>query len=99
MDLYSFRDKMYDLCYKNKQKRPSMRDIRYFYYKYDITYKLINGEDDARSMLRFTSFSTKQKLIYRKTLHEMGIELTPDQVDYYINMICLIVKEKYGIDV
>ena len=76
-----------------------MRDIRYFYYKYDITYKLINGEDDARFMLRFTSFSTTQKLIYRKTLHEMGIELTPDQVDYYINMICLIVKEKYGIDV
>jgi len=99
MDLYSFRDKMYDLCYKNKQKRPSMRDIRYFYHKYDITYKLINGEEDARKMLRFTSFGRKQKLTYRRSLHELGIELTPLQVDYYINMICIIVKEKYGIDV
>jgi len=99
MDYYNFRDKMYDLCTKNEQKYPSTNELKYFYNKYDITYNLINGEEDARKMLRFTSFGRKQKLTYRRSLHELGIELTPLQVDYYINMICIIVKEKYGIEI
>jgi hypothetical protein len=52
----------------------------------------------AQSMSYFASFSTKRRLLYRKELAETGIELTPCQVDYYINMITIILKEKYDID-
>ena len=31
-------------------------------------------------------------------LAEEGIELTPDQVDFYIFMLMIILKDKYDID-
>ena len=52
----------------------------------------------ARSMLRFSTFGKERRLRYRRELAETGIELTPTQVDYYINMITIILKEKYNID-
>ena len=98
MDYYNFKSKMYDLCDKNSQNYPTDNDIKYFYNKYDITYKLITDKQDALKMRRFAAFSTKQRLLYRHQLAEMGIELTPIQVIYYIYMITIILKDKYGID-
>ena len=89
---------MYDLCDKNSENYPTDDDIKYFYNKYDITYKLITDKQDALKMRRFAAFSTKQRLLYRHQLAEMGIELTPTQVNYYIYMICIIIKEKYCIE-
>lgn len=92
-----FKDKMHDLCDKNKQNQPSVDDIMYFWDKYNTTYKLINNENMARSMRNFSKFSPKRRLLYREQLAESGIELTPAQVDYYINMITIILIEKYDI--
>ena len=52
----------------------------------------------AQSMSYFASFSTKRRLLYREELAETGVELTPRQVDYYINMITIILRDKYNID-
>jgi hypothetical protein len=52
----------------------------------------------AQSMSYFASFGVKRRLLYREELAETGVELTPCQVDYYINMITIILKEKYNID-
>lgn len=92
-----FKDKMRDLCDKNNQNQPSIDDIMYLWDKYDTTYKLINNENMARSMRYFSKFSPKRRLLYREQLAESGIELTPSQVDYYINMITIILIEKYDI--
>ena len=93
-----FKDKMRDLCDKNKQNQPSIEDIMYFFEKYHTTYKLIDNEIMAQSMKNFSKFDNKRRLLYREQLAESGIELTPSQVDYYINTITIILKEKYGID-
>ena len=92
-----FKDKMRDLCDKNKQNQPSIDDIMYLWDKYDTTYKLINNENMARSMRYFSKFGPKRRLLYREQLAESGIELTPSQVDYYINMITIILEDKYDI--
>jgi len=99
MDYYNFKDILCDYCDKNAQSYPTEDDIKYFYNKYHITYKLIRNEKEAVSMKRFARFSTKQRLLYRQQLAELGIELTPTQVNYYIYMICIIIKDKYGIDI
>ena len=93
-----FKSKMLELCDKNAQNHPSLDELLYFFNKYDTTYKLINSKYMARSMLHFSSFDKKRRLRYRRELAETGIELTPTQVDYYINMITIILKEKYNID-
>ena len=49
-------------------------------------------------MVKFSKFSRKKKLGYREILAEDGIELTPDQVDYYIYLLLIILKDKYDID-
>lgn len=93
-----FKTKMLELCDKNDQNHPSLNDLIYFFNKYDTTYKLIDSKYMARSMLNFSSFDKKRRLRYRRELAETGIELTPIQVDYYINMITIILREKYNID-
>ena len=98
MDFYTFKDKICDYCDKNAQEYPTDNDIKYFYTKYHITYELIKTKKEAQGMKRFVRFSSKQRLLYREQLAEMGIELTPTQVNYYIYMICIIIKEKYGIE-
>jgi hypothetical protein len=98
MDFYSFKNKIYEFCNKNAQEYPTDNDLKYFYNKYHITYGLIKDRSEARSMSRFIRFSTKQRLVYREQLSELGIELTPIQVNYYIYMICIILKEKFNID-
>ena len=98
MNYSDFKAKMLELCDKNDQNHPSLNDLLYFFNKYDTTYKLINSKYMARSMLHFSSFDKKRRLRYRRELAETGIELTPTQVDYYINMITIILREKYGID-
>ena len=52
----------------------------------------------ANQMVAFANFSRERKLLYRQILAEDGIELTPDQVDYYIYMLIIILKDKYDID-
>jgi len=99
MDYYNFKSKMYDFCNKNAQEYPTDNDLKYFYNKYHITYKLIKDKSEARKMSRFLRFSTKQRLLYREQLSEIGIELTPMQVNYYIYMVCIILKDKYDIDI
>ena len=99
MDYYDFKQKIYNYCDKNAQSYPSDDDIKYFYNKYHITYDLIKTSEEGRKMSRFIKFSVKQRLLYREQLAEMGVELTPAQVNYYIYMICIIIKEKYGIDI
>ena len=93
-----FKAKMLELCDKNAQNHPSLDELLYFFNKYDTTYKLIDSKYMARSMLKFSSFDKKRRLRYRRELAESGIELTPIQVDYYINMITIILLDKYGID-
>ena len=93
-----FKAKMLELCDKNDQNHPSLNELIYFFNKYDATYKLINSKYMARSMLRFSTFDKKRRLRYRRELAETRIELTPTQVDYYKNMITIILKEKYNID-
>lgn len=93
-----FKSKMLELCDKNDQNHPSLNELIYFFEKYDTTYKLINSKYMARSMINFSSFDKERRLRYRMELAETGIELTPIQVDYYINMITIILREKYGID-
>ena len=92
-----FKDKMRDLCDQNNQKQPSIDDIIYFFEKYHTTYKLIDNEGMAQSMKNFSKFNNKRRLLYREQLAESGIELTPSQVDLYINMITIILKDKYDI--
>lgn len=99
MDYYDFKQEIYDYCDKNAQNYPCEYDIKYFYNKYHITHDLIRTSEEARKMTRFITFSSKQRLLYREQLAEMGIELTPAQVNYYIYMICIIIKHKYGIDI
>ena len=98
MNYKDFKAKMLELCDKNAQNHPSLDELLYFFNKYDTTYKLIDSKYMARSMLHFSSFDKKRRLRYRRELAETGIELTPTQVDYYINMITIILREKYGID-
>jgi len=98
MNYYKFKGKMLDLCDKNAQNQPSTPELKYFHHKYDVTYKLIDSSKMALSMVRFSTFDARRRLIYREELAGIGIELTPRQVDYYINMICIILKEKYNID-
>tara|TARA_B100001939_G_C16858230_1_gene580601 strand:- start:465 stop:764 length:300 start_codon:yes stop_codon:yes gene_type:complete len=98
MNYYDFKGKMLELCDQNNQIHPSVLELEYFYKKYDTTYKLINNEDVAHSMKYFSKFSNKRRLLYREQLAESGIELTPCQVNYYINMITIILKDKYNID-
>ena len=98
MNYNDFKAKMLELCDKNAQNHPSINDLLYFFNKYDTTYKLINSKTMARSMLHFSSFGKERRLKYRRELAETGIELTPTQVDYYINMITIILREKYNID-
>jgi hypothetical protein len=98
MDFYTFKDKIYEFCDKNAQEYPTNDDIKYFYTKYHITYELIKTKKEAQGMKRFVRFSSKQRLLYREQLAELGIELTPTQVNYYIYMICIIIKEKYNIE-
>jgi hypothetical protein len=98
MNYYDFKGKMLELCDQNEQIHPSVLELKYFYKKYDTTYKLINDEIMARSMRHFSKFDTKRRLLYREQLAESGIELTPCQVNYYINMITIILKDKYNID-
>ena len=93
-----FKSKMLRLCDKNVQVHPCLDELIYFYNKYETTYRLINSRTMAQSMSYFASFSTKRRLLYREELAETGVELTPHQVDYYINMITIILKEKYDID-
>ncbi len=97
MNYNHFKDKMRDLCDQNNQKQPSIDDIIYFFEKYHTTYKLIDNEIMAQSMKNFSKFSNKRRLLYREQLAESGIELTPSQVDLYINMITIILKDKYDI--
>ena len=92
-----FKDKMRDLCDQNNQKQPSIDDIIYFFEKYHTTYNLIDNEIMAQSMKNFSKFNNKRRLLYREQLAESGIELTPSQVDLYINMITIILKDKYDI--
>jgi hypothetical protein len=99
MDFYTFKQHIYDFCDKNAQEYPTNNDIKYFYNKYNLTYELIKNKKEAQGMKRFARFSSKQRLLYREQLAELGIELTPVQVNYYIYMICIIIKEKYGIDI
>ena len=98
MNFTSFEHKFLKLCRKNSKKYPLQVDIRYFYDKYEATYKLIKNREMARQMIKFTRFSHKRKLVYREILAEDGIELTPDQVDYYIYLLIIILKDKYDID-
>lgn len=98
MNYSDFKVKMFELCDKNAQNHPLINDLLYFFNKYDVTYKLINSRTMASSMRNFASFSTERRLRYRRELAESGIELTPLQVDYYINMITIILREKYDID-
>ena len=93
-----FKAKMLELCDKNEQNHPSLNELIYFFEKYDTTYKLINSKYMARSMRSFASFDKARRLRYRRELAESGIELTPIQVDYYINMITIILLDKYDID-
>ncbi len=98
MNYTDFKVKMLELCDKNAQNHPSINDLLYFFNKYDTTYKLINSKTMASAMSNFASFSNERRLRYRRELAESGIELTPIQVDYYINMITIILREKYNID-
>lgn len=93
-----FKVKMLELCDKNTQTHPSLNELIYFFEKYPTTYKLINSKNMAYTMRNFASFDTGRRLRYRRELAETGIELTPSQVDYYINMITIILREKYNID-
>ena len=98
MNFTTFEHRFLKLCRKNSKKYPLQVDIRYFYDKYEATYKLIKNREMARQMIKFTRFSHKRKLVYREILAEDGIELTPDQVDYYIYLLIIILKDKYDID-
>ena len=93
-----FKVKMYELCDKNEQNHPSLNELIYFFEKYSTTYKLINSKYMAKTMRNFASFDASRRLRYRRELAETGVELTPSQVDYYINMITIILKDKYNID-
>ncbi len=98
MNFTSFEHKFLKLCRKNGKKYPLKVDIKYFYDKYEATYKLVKDREIARQMIKFSRFSLKRKLEYREILAEDGIELTPDQVDYYIYLLLIILKDKYDID-
>ena len=99
MNYEQFKREMYDKARKNKQKRPLVSDIKYFYNKYSITCDLIKNKYKAEKMAVCAGFTRTQRLIYRRELAENGIELTPMQIDYYINMICIILKEQYNMDI
>jgi hypothetical protein len=99
MKYEQFKTEMYEKARKNKQKRPLISDIQYFYNKYDITCDLVKDKYKAKKLSICASFSKVQRLRYRNELAETGVELTPDQINYYINMICIILKEQYNIDV
>lgn len=98
MNKTEFEHRFLKICRQNKKKYPLDNDIKYFYDKYEQTYKLIKSRSMAEEMVTFTKFSRKRKLQYREILAEDGIELTPDQVDYYIYMLMIILKDKYDID-
>ena len=99
MNYNKFEQLFLKLCRKNNKKYPISTDIKYFYDKYEQTYKLIKNRKMADEMVTFTKFSRERKLLYRQILAEDGIELTPDQVDYYIYMLIIILKHKYDIDI
>lgn len=98
MNYYDFKGKMIELCYKNNQKIPTVNELIYFFEQYDHTYNLVNSEKKAKAMKHFSLFGHEKRLKYRMQLAQSGIELTPCQVNYYINMICIIIKDKYNID-
>jgi len=98
MNYTDFEHRFLKLCHNNKKKYPLDNDIKYFHDKYEQTYKLIKNKKMAEEMVTFTKFSREKKLMYRQILAEDGIELTPDQVDYYIYMLIIILKDKYDID-
>ena len=98
MNYIDFEHRFLKICRNNKKKYPLDNDIKYFYDKYEQTYKLIKNKKMAEEMVTFTKFSREKKLMYRQILAEDGIELTPDQVDYYIYMLIIILKDKYDID-
>jgi hypothetical protein len=99
MNYTKFEQLFLKLCRKNNKKYPLSTDIKYFYDKYEQTYKLIKDRKMANHMVTFANFSRQRKLLYRQILAEDGIELTPDQVDYYIYMLIIILKHKYDIDI
>jgi hypothetical protein len=98
MNYTDFKAQMLELCDKNAQNHPSLNELIYFFEKYDVTYKLINSKNMAYTMRNFASFDTGRRLRYRRELAETGVELTPCQVNYYINMITIILRDKYDID-
>jgi hypothetical protein len=93
-----FEHKFLKICRQNKKRYPLETELDYFYSKYKNTYNLISNKQMAVEMAGFARFSRKKKLKYRMQLAEEGIELTPDQVDFYIFMLMIILKDKYDID-
>jgi hypothetical protein len=99
MKYEQFKAEMYEKARKNKNKRPLVSDIKYFYDKYNATCELVRNKGVAEKMSICARFTKAQRLQYRNDLANSGVELTPNQIDYYINMICIILKEEYNIDV
>ena len=93
-----FEHNFLKICRKKRKRYPLDSELKYFYNKYHDTYDLISSRKMAEEMSGFASFSNKKKLKYRMKLAEEGIELTPDQIDYYIFMLMIILKDKYNID-
>jgi formate dehydrogenase maturation protein FdhE len=52
-------------------------------------FKYSNGDETLEYLERLACMDQKQKLIWRNKLAEMGIELTPSQVDDYIFILSL----------
>ena len=88
-----FKHKIKTLCEKNGEKRPKIVDIMYIFNKYKNIFVLIENTLDARNMIRFSKLDQKDRLLYRMKLAEEGIELTPYQIDLYINAMTIAAEE------
>ncbi len=64
MNYTDFEHRFLKICRNNKKKYPLDNDIKYFYDKYEQTYKLIKNKKMAEKMVTFTKFSREKKLMY-----------------------------------
>jgi hypothetical protein len=97
MDYKSFCKLMIKLSSESDEREPDKNELKYMYERYLIVKSKLSSRTQPKTLatrfISFKNFDKKQRLSYREKCSNEGIEFTPDQINFYINMLVITGSE------